>query len=99
MPFTYRFSWDPAKAASNQAKHGISFEIAATVMHDPLALSRYDVEHSEEEERWVTLGSSNTGALLVVVHTFAETSATEAHVRLISAREATPNERRQYEGR
>jgi hypothetical protein len=44
LPFTYRFSWDPAKAASNQAKHGISFEVAAIVMRDPLALSRYDEE-------------------------------------------------------
>ena len=65
---------------------------------DPLAMSRYDEEHSEGEERWVTLGVSENGVLLVVSHTFEELSEQEARVRLISAREATAPERRQYEG-
>jgi len=62
-----------------------------------LALSRYDVEHSETEERWATLGQAETGQLIVVVHTFQELSAQEARVRIISARVATAHERRQYE--
>jgi uncharacterized DUF497 family protein len=95
--FVYRFAWDPVKAAANRAKHGIPFEQAATVFRDPLALSRYDEEHSETEERWLTLGEDETGTLLVVSHTFEELSDEEALVRVISAREATAHERAQYE--
>jgi len=97
-PFAYRFAWDPAKATVNRRKHGVSFEQAAGVFRDPLAMSRYDEEHSEGEERWVTLGVGENGVLLVVSHTFEELSEQEARVRLISAREATAPERRQYEG-
>ena len=96
-PFTHRFAWDPAKAAANRRKHGVSFEQATGVFRDPLALSRYDEDHGEGEERWVTLGVNETGSLLVVSHTFEELSEQEARVRLISAREATAHERRQYE--
>jgi uncharacterized DUF497 family protein len=71
--FVYLFDWDISKAMANWHKHGVGFEVAATVFQDPLALSRYDVEHSESEERWVTLGKVETGQLVVVVHTF-ETS-------------------------
>lgn len=56
VPIVYRFAWDPAKAAANRRKHGVSFEQAAAVFRDPLALSRYDEGHSEGEERWLTLG-------------------------------------------
>jgi uncharacterized DUF497 family protein len=96
-PFTHRFTWDPAKAAANRRKHGVSFEQATSVFRDPLTLSRYDEEHGEGEERWLTLGVNETGSLLVVSHTFEELSEQEARVRLISAREATAHERRQYE--
>lgn len=95
--FVYRFAWDIAKASANRRKHGVSFELAATVFRDPLALSRYDDEHSEGEERWLTLGEVENGQLLVVSHTFEEISAQEARVRIISAREATAHEREQYE--
>ena len=95
--FVYRFAWDQPKANANRRKHGVSFELAATVFRDPLALSRYDEEHSEAEERWLTLGQVENGQLLVVCHTFEELSAQEARVRLISAREATAHERQQYE--
>ena len=78
-------------------KHGITFELAATVFRDPLALSLYDDEHSETEERWLTLGIGENGVLLVVSHTFEELSDEEALVRVISAREATAHERAQYE--
>ncbi len=96
--FVYRFDWDANKALANWHKHAVSFELAATVLRDPLALSRYDVEHSEAEERWITLGLAETGQLLVVVHTVEENSEQEARVRIISARFATAHERRQYEG-
>jgi uncharacterized protein len=67
------------------------------VFRDPLALSLYDNEHSEAEERWLTLGLDENGALLVVSHTFEELGDDEALVRVISAREATAHERAQYE--
>ncbi|HET7503099.1 MAG TPA: BrnT family toxin [Kofleriaceae bacterium] len=92
----YVFEWDPAKAAENVRKHGVTFEEASLVFSDPLARSRYDDEHSSsEDERWVTLGLSR-GVLLVVVHTFIEYMRTVT-VRIISARPATRNERRNYE--
>jgi uncharacterized protein len=96
--FLYRFAWDPIKAESNRQRHGATFEEAATVFRDPLALTIFDVDHSDEEERWITLARSDAQRLLVVVHTFAEIAVNEAEIRIISAREATPHERRQYEG-
>jgi uncharacterized protein len=53
-------AWDPAKAQPNLAKHGVSFDQAATVLLDPLALTVFDAEHSQHEERWFTLGTSRT---------------------------------------
>lgn len=97
--FLFRFLWDPGKARSNRSKHGIAFEDAATVLHDPLALSRYDHEHSDKGERWITLGRCQTGGLLVVIHTYEELTPLEAHVRIISARPATAREQRCYETR
>jgi hypothetical protein len=95
--FVYAFEWDPAKAAENLAKHRVAFETAATVFRDSLALTVYDSEHSETEERWATMGLGEAGKLLVVIHTFSETRATAATVRIISAREATRRERENYE--
>ena len=66
----YNFEWDPHKARSNQVKHGISFEEAATVFRDPQALSIFDDEHSSNEDRWITIGISNVGRLVVICHTF-----------------------------
>jgi hypothetical protein len=96
-PFVYAFEWDPAKAEENTAKHGVAFELAASVFRDPLTLTVYDEEHSEAEERWATLGRTENGRLLVVIHTFEETGAASATVRIISAREATRRERENYE--
>jgi uncharacterized protein len=84
--------WDPTKAAANLAKHGVSFEEAATVFRDPLLLVVPDLERSLEEERWVALGRSYRQVLLVVIH--ADDDFT---IRIISARMAAPKERRQYE--
>jgi uncharacterized protein len=91
------FAWDPPKAASNVAKHRVTFAQAATVLLDPLALTVLDSEHGAREERWLTLGVSREGKLLVVSHTYMSTSPDVATVRIISAREATRHERRQYE--
>jgi uncharacterized protein len=72
MTARLEFDWDPAKAASNAAKHGVSFPQAATVLADALALTVFDAEHSEFEERWFTLGMSSEGRLLLAVsHTYA----------------------------
>jgi len=65
-PFQYQFEWDPVKAQRNVKRHGVTFERAATVFLDPEALSELDEEHSQDEERWITLGldrSDVTGRL------------------------------------
>jgi len=91
------FEWNLAKAVSNLAKHGVSFAQGATVLADALALTVYDPAHSEFEDRWFTLGLSTEGRLLAVAHTYTATGADSARMRIISAREATRLERRQYE--
>lgn len=77
--------------------HKISFERAAEVFLDPLALSVFDEEHSDEEERWITIGKDNREVILVVVHTFREVAVDESFIRIISAWKATKNEIKQYE--
>lgn len=91
------FAWDPAKAASNLAKHRVAFAQAATVFLDALALTVFDEAHSEFEERWFTLGIDSSAKLLAVSHTYTATGPASARVRIVSAREATRTERRQYE--
>lgn len=68
-----------------------------TVMLDPLAMTFFDTEHSQDEERWISVGRASEGALLLVIHTFVGTGPRSALVRIISARPATRNERQQYE--
>jgi uncharacterized DUF497 family protein len=80
------------KAQANQKKHGISFDEASTVFADPLGRLVDDAEHSEHEMRFVLFGRSSTGRLLAVLHT-----EREGAIRLISAREMTRNEKREYE--
>jgi len=92
----YHFEWDTAKARTNLKKHEVSFRSATAVFRDPLALTTFDDEHSETEERWVTLGRAQNGQYLVVVHTFAQASEAEIHIRVISAREADRQEIRDY---
>ena len=91
------FAWDPAKAASNVTKHRVTFAQAATVLLDPLAVTVLDTGHGAREERWLTLGVSREGKLLSVSHTYTSTDPDSATVRIISAREPTRHERRQYE--
>jgi uncharacterized DUF497 family protein len=89
---SYKFDWDPAKAARNLKDHKVAFEEASTVFGDPLAMLMADPDHSEDEEQYLLLGTSIRRRLLVV--SFAERPPL---TRLISAREATRYERRQYE--
>ena len=90
MPLT--FEWDPRKAAQNHSKHGVTFEEAASAFGDPLSLTIGDPDHSTDEPRYVLLGRSRQGRLLVVVHV-----ERGDNVRVISARLATPRERKSYE--
>jgi hypothetical protein len=87
-----KFTWGRRKDHANLDKHGVSFAEATTVLGDPLAASIPDPDHSEGEERFVTMGYSARNRLIVVCHT--EQADT---VRIISAREATPYERKKYE--
>jgi uncharacterized protein len=98
MTALFDFEWDPAKAKSNLRKHRVRFELAVSVFRDPRALTVYDDDHDEDEERWSTLGFCETGTLLVVVHTFRAVGAEGAvKIRVVSARRATNKEARQYE--
>ena len=92
------FSWDARKALGNIAKHGISFEEAATVFGDPEALDWDDLEHSPSEVRSVRLGFSISGRILFVVYTVRRLKDGQETIRIISARQATRKERQAYTG-
>lgn len=85
------FEWDPRKAASNLSKHSISFDEAVTVLNDPMLITVMDDEHSEDEERYITVGLSNASRLLMVAHTDRN-----GLIRIISARRATKKEENFY---
>ncbi len=87
-----QFEWDTVKAKSNSEKHGVSFSEAVTVFGDPLEVTIPDPDHSDGETRFLSLGCTEQGRLLVVSYT-----EREGRIRLISAREAVPKERRMYE--
>ena len=87
-----RFTWDAKKAAANERKHRVSFAEAATAFADPLSLTVPDHEHSETEERFLLLGLSHRGRLLVIAHTERDDT-----IRLISARRANRREQAVYE--
>ena len=93
----YNFEWDPEKAKINWKKHKVRFEHSATVFRDPKALTLYDDEHSENEDRWVTLGLASTGVLMVVHHTFNQLSDGNVNIRIISSRKAIKREKQQYQ--
>jgi uncharacterized protein len=91
-----QFTWDEQKALANERKHGISFRLAVTVFRDPLIeLIRSD-DHDDREDRWVAVGVTDADVLLMVIHTYPEVGGEEC-VRIISARKATFQERREYE--
>ncbi|MFN2400153.1 MAG: BrnT family toxin [Gemmatimonadaceae bacterium] len=87
------FEWDSRKAAENESKHGVGFKEASTVFGDPLGWFQTDEAHSAEEERLLLLGRSSENRLLAVLFT----DRGDELIRMISARLATPRERRKYE--
>ena len=87
-----RFEWDPEKAKRNISKHGVSFDEAVTVFYDPLSATFDDPDHSDDEQRYITVGFSSQGRLLVTGHTERGDV-----VRIISARRATAHERKRHE--
>lgn len=86
------FEWDPGKAKTNLSKHGVGFAEAATVFQDPLSITTFDPDHSEDEDRYITVGRSEQGRAVIVAHTDRDD-----RTRIISARELTRAEREQYE--
>lgn len=92
----FHFEWDAKKARLNEKKHGVSFRQAMSVLRDALAITLYDDEHSDYEERWVTIGLAANSQCLVVIHTTTEISETEVLIRIISARKADRDEQRDY---
>ncbi|MFW5862919.1 MAG: BrnT family toxin [Spirochaetota bacterium] len=90
-----KFEWDQHKAEKNVKKHNISFENAAFVFADKDALTIFDEDHSDLEDRWITLGQIPIGSVILVVHTYRKTNREEV-IRIISARTATKSELKQY---
>jgi uncharacterized DUF497 family protein len=86
------FEWDSRKAEANLSKHSVTFKEATTVFGDPLSATVPDAEHSDLEERFLTIGWLEMGRLLIVAH-----SERGDRIRIISARELTSTEKRQYE--
>ncbi len=87
-----KFEWHPHKATRNKRKHRVSFEEASTVFADPLSATVFDPDHSDEEDRYITIGFSEQQRLLIVSHT-----EKGDRIRIISTRELTPLERHEYE--
>lgn len=99
----FLFDWDPVKAQRNLAKHGVSFDDAARVFLDPLALTIFDDDHSSDEERWITMGMTahvtGEAKILLVVHTHVEVTQHVVAIRVISARRPNRKEANQYRQR
>ena len=93
----FQFEWDEVKADANVRKHGVTFELASTVFHDPYLLTVADLEHSATEEHWFSVGCASNGAMLSVVYLWSDADPAATNVRLISARNATQAESRQYQ--
>jgi hypothetical protein len=87
------FAWDEKKNRSNQQKHNVSFEEAQTVFYDASAMEFYDKTHSRKEDRFLLLGQSFSFRTLMVCHCYKEDDGV---IRIISARKATPKERKKY---
>ena len=93
----FQFEWDEGKADANARKHGVAFDLASTVFHDPRLLTVADLEHSETEERWFSVGCANNGVVMSIVYLWSDADPTVTNIRLISARKSTQAEIRQYE--
>jgi uncharacterized DUF497 family protein len=92
------FSWDARKALKNFEKHGVPFEEAATVFSDLEGLDWEDTQHGETERRWRRLGQSTQGRVLLVAYTLRRLENGTETIRIISARQASRNERKAYAG-
>jgi uncharacterized DUF497 family protein len=86
-----QFEWDPKTAAANARKHRVTFDEAMTVFADARALTAYDPDHSDDEDRFLTIGVSADGRVLLVSHTDRGDS-----IRIISARKSDKQEREEY---
>ena len=86
------FEWDETKAEANERKHGVPFAEAVSIFDDPLTLTGYDPAHSDDEDRYISMGMSDSNRLLIVSHTDRGDK-----VRIISAREASRKEQKDYE--
>jgi uncharacterized protein len=93
----HEFEWDDTKALANQLKHKVSFVLASSVIQDPLSLTIFDEDHSDQEDRWVTIGTANSGQILVVVHTSHYPQPNLIRTRIISARPADRDEINDYQ--
>lgn len=91
-----RFDWDDAKAERNQQKHGVTFEEAMEALADPHKVVRFDADHSDDEDRWVAIGTSGKLRLLAVCHTETDEQGQPTVTRIISARKATRAEAKEY---
>jgi uncharacterized protein len=91
-----KFEWDAVKAETNQKKHGVSFDEAQNVFYDEFAIQFFDENHSESEQRFLLLGFSKLSRLLIVCH--CERAQGQV-IRIISARKATKNESKFYQGK
>jgi len=92
----FQFEWDEIKFAANLRKHAVSFELACTVFNDPRLVTIADQEHSDGEERWISIGWASSGAMLTIVYLWGESDPAITKIRLISARKATQTEIRNY---
>ncbi|NET78743.1 BrnT family toxin [Okeania sp. SIO1F9] len=95
----YNFDWNPAKEKQYIRKHKLNFRLASTIFRNPYQLTIYDEEHSQDEDRWITIGLDETGILRVVIHTFKEINKSSYLIRIISARKATLTETQVYQQR
>jgi uncharacterized DUF497 family protein len=93
----FQFVWDDGKALANLRNHGVAFEVARTVFNDPRLLTVADLEHSDIEDRWFSVGCAGNGAMLSVVYLWSEVDPATTKIRLISARKATRTEVLHYQ--
>jgi uncharacterized protein len=90
---------ESSQRKTKYSQAAIKFSLASTVLRDPYQLTIYDEEHSQDEDRWITIGLDETGVLRVVIHTFEQTDRTSCIIRIISARKATFTETQAYQER
>ena len=94
-----KFDWDPRKSARNWKKHQVAFQEAVTIFNDPFILSKFDNSHSDNEDRWISLGLSEVARVILVVHTQRYGDGEAEVIRLISARKADSAEEQEYMNR